>query len=227
MELGEEEKRQLKKIIEQTGYIPPGLKDHAIAKKLLYKKAGPVLLVLQDEKKDKKDFELISVRKKTGLLGEELEVPLTNIIQLGRRSIYSSWIVEVNDDKELIFPYYHGDTSKIIFSPTFFLIKNNTYQADKVGPYNVPYAGFLFLYNPKTAKNYLEAVSGSVVATVAVIENVMERHNESYSRKNHILNWIAFLLSKDSKNIVSQAFNMHTSFSSQYKKYVESLNKEK
>ena len=42
MELGEEEKRQLRKIIEQTGYIPPGLKDHAIAKKLLYKKAGPV-----------------------------------------------------------------------------------------------------------------------------------------------------------------------------------------
>lgn len=224
MNLGKEEKHQLKKIIEGTGVVPSGLKEKHV-KKVQIPKEGPVLLTLEDENKDKKDFELISVRKTNGLLGEELEVPLSTIIDLARRSKFNPWIAKIIDDKEVIFPFYHNDTSKVIYSPTFLLIKNKAYKKDKVDPYNLSIAGFLFIYNPLVNKNFLEAVSGSVVANVAVIEKFMMKHGEPYTRKNHILNWLAFLLSKDSKNIVIQAFSMHTNFVSQHKKFLESLAK--
>ncbi|MHA1299477.1 MAG: hypothetical protein ACTSO9_08600 [Candidatus Helarchaeota archaeon] len=223
MNLREDEKKQLKKIIDATGVIPPGLQDYGYKKKIKVSKEGPVLLVLQDDKKDQKNFELISVRKKNGLLGHELEVPLPIIENLGKRSGFSRWITKIVDDKEQIFPYYHGETEKVIFSPTFFLVKNKDYQKDKIDPYNVPIAGFLFVYNPLTQKNYLEAVSGSVVAVISVIENLMKRHGEPYSRRNHVLNWFSFLLSRDSKNIVIQAFSMHENFVSKHKKYIESV----
>ena len=225
MGLREEEKRQLKKIIEGTGVAPPGLQDYIMKKKLQIKKEGPVLLILQDEKKDTKNFELTSVRKKNGLLGHEMEIPLSTVMRLGERSRFSPWIIKIVDDKEQVFPYYHGDSSKIIFSPTFYLIKNKDYQKDKINPYNVPLAGFLFIYNSISKKNYLEAVSGSVVANVAVTENLMARHREPYSRENHILNWLAFLGSRDSKDIIIQAFSMHTSFVSQHREYLNKLAK--
>ena len=224
MELNEEERRQLKKIIDATGVIPPGLQQYQDKRKFKVQKTGPVLLVLQDEKNDKKNFELIAVRKKNGLIGEELEVPLSILSDLGKRSGYYPWITQIIDDKEQIFPLYHGEEN-VVFSPLFLLVQNKAYQKDKIDPYNVPNAGFLFVYNPTTKKNYLEAVSGSVVAVVAVIENLMERHNEPYSRKNHILNWLIHLTGKHSKNFVVQAFSMQKSLLTKHKAYVTSLEK--
>ncbi|MHA1376797.1 MAG: hypothetical protein ACTSRG_00265 [Candidatus Helarchaeota archaeon] len=223
MQLREEEKKQLKKIIDATGVIPPGLQGYGQKKQFTVKKEGPVLLVLQDEKKDQKNIELISVRKKNGLLGEELEIPISTVINLRKKAANTPWIIKIIDDKEQIFPYYHGELNKVVFSPTFILVKNNNYQKDKIEPYNVPLAGFLFLYNPLTKKVFLEAVSGSVVAVIAVIENLMERHKEPYSRRTHILNWFGFLLSKDSKNVLIQAFYMHDSFASKYQDFIKTL----
>ena len=121
--------------------------------------------------------------------------------------------------------FFSSTFSHFLIRSIFILIKNKAYSQKKIDPYNVPLAGFLFIHNLIIQKNYLEAVSGSVVANVAVIENLMSRHGGSYSRKNHILNWLAFLLSKDSRNIVIQTFSMHEEFIPKYKQFLDALPK--
>jgi len=105
-------------------------------------------------------------------------------------------------------------------SPTFLLAQNEGYLKDKIDPYNVQIAGFLFINYPKHG-NFLEAVSGSVVGNIAVIEKIMQRNIEPYTRENHLLNWLYFFLSKDSSKIKFQIFNMHEKWIPSYTKYLE------
>ena len=96
--------------------------------------------------------------------------------------------------------------------------------SEKIDPYNVDLAGFLFINNPKLKKNFLEAVSGSVVGNLAVIESIMMSSGEKYTRENHIKNWLAYLQHPDSKGkVVIQCFNMHAKFLERYRKYISKL----
>jgi hypothetical protein len=88
----------------------------------------------------------------------------------------------------------------------------------------VELTGFLFVNYPKYG-NFLEAVSGSVVGNLAVIEKIMQRNKEAYSRENHLLNWLFFFLSKECQNFTFQIFNMHSNWVLSYTKYLESLSR--
>jgi len=224
--LNKEERHQLKKIIKETGYVPPGLYKKPLPRyKTEWKEAETVKVKIRDEQKNEKIFELHPIRKQFGVLGKPFEFPIQKVVALAKvAGGFQPWITSVVDNDEQIFPYYRGNNSKLIFSPTLFIIKKLDYKPDVIDPYNVDLAGFLFINNPKLNKNFLEAVSGSIVGNISVIENLMKRTGEPYTRENHLKNWLAYLLHPDSHGkIMIQCFNMHIRFIEQYKKYLNKI----
>ncbi|MHC1591903.1 MAG: hypothetical protein ACXQS8_07445, partial [Candidatus Helarchaeales archaeon] len=190
-----------------------------------WRKPEIVKIKIRDDKNKDKIFELHPIRRKYGVLGKPFEYPLDKVLALAKiGGGFYPWIVSVLDHDEMVFPYFHGDTSKVILSPTFFIVKNLEYEPDKIDPYNVELAGFLFVNNPRTRKNYLEAVSGSVVGNISVIEKLMKRTGEPYTRENHLQNWLAYLLHPDSNGkIIIQCFNMQLRFLEKYKLYINKI----
>lgn len=157
-------------------------------------------LTLMDEKEDKKDFILVSMREKNGVLGKALKVDLKYLLNLGhkRKLSFFPWIYKIDHRTKPFFPHAPNQ-DEITVSPTFLLAQNQDYVPDKIDPYNVELSAFLFVNYPKYG-NFLEAVSGSVVGNLAVIEKIMRRNREPYSRENHLMNWLFFFLSKDCQN---------------------------
>ena len=182
-------------------------------------------LTLRDEKGDQKDFILVSVRKKNGVLGKPMKLDLKYLVKLGQEKSlkFTPWIFQINCGTQPFFPF-SPNQDIVTSSPTFLLARNHDYVEDLMDPYNVKLAGFLFVNYPKYG-NFLEAVSGSVVGNLAVIEKIMKRNNESYSRENHLLNWLHFLLSKDSekRKITFQIFNMHEKWLDPFSKYLKKV----
>ncbi|HUX99968.1 MAG TPA: hypothetical protein VMV49_10480 [Candidatus Deferrimicrobium sp.] len=187
--------------------------------------SNSAFLTLQDENGDQKEFILVTMRQKNGVLGKPMKVDLKYIVKLGqeKRLTFSPWISKINFGNRPVFPYA-PDEDRITSSPTFLLAQNQGYTEDKIDPYNVELAGFLFVNYPKYG-NFLEAVSGSVVGNVSVIEKVMQRNKEPYSRENHLLNWLYFLVSKDSRAVSFQIFNMQQRWVPSYTKYLENFKK--
>ena len=185
--------------------------------------SNSTFLTLRDEKGDQKNFILISVRKENGVLGKPMKVDLKYLLKLGKEKSlkFTPWIFQINLGRNPFFPF-SPNQDRVTSSPTFLLAQNHSYGEDQIDPYNVQLAGFLFINYPKYG-NFLEAVSGSVVGNLAVIEKIMKRNNEPYSRENHLLNWLHFFLSKDSnkRKISFQIFNMHQKWVDSYSKYLQ------
>lgn len=224
--LTKQEREQLKKIIKATGYVPPALYLESLPQdKGKGRKPETVIIKIRDQQKVEKFFEFHPVRREFGVLAKPLEYPIQNVISIGKRTGgFQPWITEVIDDRDPIFPYYHGDDTKVVLSPTLILVRNKKYSMDKIDPYNVELAGFLFINNPRLRKNFLEAVSGSVVGNLAVVESLMKSTGEEYTRKNHLFNWLAYLQHPDSKGkVVVQCFNMHIEYLELYKKFLNKL----
>lgn len=189
-------------------------------KKFTIDLSNSVFLTLKDDQGDQKEFILISIRKKNGVLGKAMKIDLKYLLKLcSEKNIkFTSWIFKITFGPDSFFPF-GKDQEYVTSSPTFLLAQNSSYVEDQIDPYNVKTAGFLFINYPKYG-NFLEAVSGSVAGNVAVIEKVMQRNNEPYSRENHLLNWLHYFLSQDSRNINFQIFNMHEKWVSSYSKYL-------
>jgi hypothetical protein len=187
--------------------------------------SNSAFLTLQDEKGDQKEFILVSVRQKNGVLGKPMKVELKYLLKLGqeKRLTFTPWIYKINFGTHPSFPFASNE-DQITSSPTFLLAQNHGFIEDKIDPYNVELAGFLFVNYPKHG-NFLEAVSGSVVGNLSVIEKIMQRNNEPYSRENHLLNWLHFFLSKDSHELSFQIFNMHQKWVPSYTRYLEHFKK--
>ena len=187
--------------------------------------SNSTFLTLRDEKGDQKDFVLVSVRKENGVLGKQMELDLKYLVKLGReRNLkFSPWIFQINFGSQPFFPFAPNQ-DVVTTSPTFLLARNHEYVEDSIDPYNVKLAGFLFVNYPRYG-NFLEAVSGSVVGNLAVIEQIMKRNREPYSRENHLLNWLHFFLSKDSqkRKITFQIFNMHEKWLDSFSKYLNKV----
>ena len=221
-----EEKKQLKKLIKGTGYIPPGLqKKPEIIKELREKRSGPIIITLKDSSDDSYNFELVSVRKKDGFYGHLIEISMDFIKKLSENINYTPWVHQITDDKIMIFPYYQGKLDQVIFSPVVILALNKNYVQDKIDPYNVSSCAFLLLYNPKINKVYLEGVSKTIVGNVAIIESLMLRNNEAYDRAHHVKNWLYYFLMDGKSSTELQVFSMRAEFSGKYKKYTMSLDK--
>jgi len=183
--------------------------------------SNSIFLTLMDEKADKREFILVSVREKNGVLGKALKVDLKYIVNLGKKMKLTFFprISKIDYRTKPFFPH-SPDQEEVTISPTFLLAENHAYIPDKIDPYNVELMGFLFVNYPKYG-NFLEAVSGSVAGNLAVIEKLMQRNKEPYSRENHLMNWLFFFLSKDCRNISFQVFNMHPNWVPAYTKYLE------
>ncbi|MFX1294758.1 MAG: hypothetical protein ACFFD2_07890 [Promethearchaeota archaeon] len=190
-------------------------------KKFTIDLSNSVFLTLKDEMGDVKEFILISTRKKHGVLGKAMKVDLRYLLKLGteKKLKFTPWIVKITFGSSPFFPFA-PDQNNITSSPTFLLAQNKGFVVNKIDPYNVKTAGFLFVNYPKNG-NFLEAVSGSVVGNIAVIEKIMKRNNEPYSRENHLLNWFHYFLSKDSREVSFQIFNMHKKWIDSYSKYLQ------
>ncbi len=222
--LSPEERNQLRKLIKGTGYIPPGLHEKPeVVKEITDKKSGPVKIVLKESDEEFYQFELISVRNKDGFYGDAIEFNVGYLKKLEENTKFIPWIQEIKDDKKQVFPYFQGNTSQVIFSPILVLARNLEHVQDKIDPYNAPSSAFLFLYNPKIQKLFLEAVSKTVVSTVAVIESIMIRNNESYDRGNHAKNWLYYFLFDGKNKTQLQVFSMRTEYSANYQTYLASL----
>ena len=182
-------------------------------------------LTLMDENEDRKDFILVSMREKNGVLGKAMKFDLKYLLNLAnkRKLSFFPWIYKIDHRTKPFFPHTPNQ-DVITVSPTFLLAQNHDYVPDKIDPYNVELTGFLFVNYPKYG-NFLEAISGSVVGNMAIIEKIMQRNKEPYSRENHLLNWLYFFLSKDCRNVSFQIFNMHSKWVPSYTKYLESLSK--
>ena len=182
-------------------------------------------LTLMDDNGDKRDFILVSMREKNGVLGKPLKVELKYLVNLAnkRKLSFFPWIYKIDYRTKPFFPHAPNQDS-VTVSPTFLLAENHDYVPDNIDPYNVELTGFLFVNYPKYG-NFLEAVSGSVVGNLAVIEKIMQRNKEAYSRENHLLNWLFFFLSKECQNFTFQIFNMHSNWVLSYTKYLESLSR--
>ncbi|NHI92500.1 MAG: hypothetical protein EAX96_08345 [Candidatus Lokiarchaeota archaeon] len=219
-----EERNQLKKIIEGTGYIPSGLLEKPeIIKELRAKQSGPIQITLKDFSEEKFYIELVSVRKKDGFYGKSIEISIDYIKKLGEQVNYAPWVYQITDDKELIFPYYQGKSDLVIFSPIVILAHNLNYVQDKIDPYNASSSAFLLLYNPKMNKLFLEGVSRTIIGNVAIIENLMQKNNEAYDRAHHVKNWLYYFLFDGKKSTNLQVFSMRAEFSGKYKQYVMTL----
>jgi len=178
-------------------------------------------LTLMDEKGDKRDFILVTMREKNGVLGKPLKIELKYLLDLAYKRNLSlfPWIYKIDFRTKPFFPHVPNQDN-VTVSPTFLLAQNHEYIPDKIDPYNAELTGFLFVDYPKYG-NFLEAVSGSVVGNLAVIEKIMQRNKEPYSRENHLLNWLFFFRSKDCQNFSFQLFNMHPKWLLSYTKYLE------
>ncbi|MHA1784831.1 MAG: hypothetical protein ACTSVY_11330 [Candidatus Helarchaeota archaeon] len=217
-----EERNQLKKLIKGTNYVPPGLSNKPeIVKEFKQKRAGPVIVSIKDSSDESMEFELISVRKTDGFYGKPIEISVNYIQKLSDGTMFYPWIQQIVDDRELIFPYYHGKTDLVIFSPILILAQNVNYIKDEIDPYNVPISAFLLLFNPKIKKLFLEAVSRTIVGNVALIENIMLRNNELYDRGNHVKNWLYYFLLDGKKKTKLQIFSMRQEFTEKYQKYLQ------
>ncbi|MHA1266047.1 MAG: hypothetical protein ACTSRS_12515 [Candidatus Helarchaeota archaeon] len=187
--------------------------------------SNSVFLILRDEKGDKKDFILISMRKSNGVLGKAMKIEMGYIMKLAKKKNlnFYPWIYQINFGSAPFFPYT-SEQEYVTSSPTFLLVKNRGYVEDLIDPYNVKLAGFLFVNYPKYG-TFLEGVSGSVVGNIAVIEKIMKRNQEPYSRENHLLNWLYFFLSKDSeaRKISFQIFSMHEQWTDSFSKYLKKI----
>jgi hypothetical protein len=185
--------------------------------------SNSVFLTLKDIHEDEKEFILISTRKKNGVLGKPLKVDLKYLLKFGteKKLKFTPWIFKITFGPNPFFPHT-PDQDLVTASPTFLLTQNQAYVEDQIDPYNAKTAGFLFVNYPRYG-NFLEAVSGSVVGNIAVIEKIMKRNNEPYTRENHLMNWLHFFLSKDSerRKISFQIFNMHEKWSESYSKYLQ------
>ena len=219
-----EERSQLRKLIKGTGYVPPGLYEKPeVVKEITEKESGPVKIVLKESDEEIYQFDLISVRKNDGFYGKAIEFNVGYIKKLEDVTKFIPWIHDIQDDREQIFPYYQGNPNKTIFSPILVLARNTDHAPDKIDPYNAPSSAFLFLYNPKMKKLFLEAVSKTVVSTVAIIEAVMLRNNEQYDRGNHAKNWLYYFIFDGKNKTELQVFSMRPEFSSKYQNYLVSL----
>ncbi len=187
--------------------------------------SNSTFLTLRDESGDQKDFILVSVPKQHGVLGKQMKVDLKYLVKLAKEKNlkFTPWIFQINKGTKQFFPF-SPNQDYVTASPTFLLAQNTDYVKDQIDPYNVKLAGFLFINYPKYG-NFLEAVSGSVVGNLAVIEKIMKRNNESYSRENHLLNWLYFFLSKDSdkRKITIQIFNMHEKWLDSFSKHLNKV----
>ncbi len=190
-------------------------------KKFTLELSNSVFLTIRDNKGDQKDFILVSVREKNGVLGQPMKVDLKYLIKLGteRKLKFTPWIFTISFGLTPFFRFA-PDHDDVTASPTFLLAQNHDYVENVIDPYNVELAGFLFINYPKFG-NFLEAVSGSVVGNISVIENLMKRNKEPYKRQNHLLNWLHYFLSKDSRKISFQVFSMHERWIPSYSKYLE------
>jgi len=219
-----EERSQLRKLIKGTGYVPPGLYEKPeVVKEITEKKSGPVKIVLKESDEEIYQFDLISVRKNDGFYGEAIEFNVGYIKKLEEIAQFIPWIFTIRDDREDVFPYYQGNTNQVIFSPILVLARNLDHESNKIDPYNAPSSAFLFLFNPKTKKLFLEAVSKTVVSTVAITEAVMLRNKEQYDRGNHAKNWLYYFLFDGKKKTNLQIFSMRAEFSPKYQNYVASI----
>ncbi|MHA1649798.1 MAG: hypothetical protein ACTSYB_06370 [Candidatus Helarchaeota archaeon] len=218
-----ERRYQLKKELHKELEARLAIERKKWEKKFTIDLSNSVFLILRDEKGDQKEFILISTRKRHGVLGKALKIELKYLFKLSKekRLKFTPWIYKITFGPKPFFPYA-PDQEYVTASPTFLLVKNRGYIEDKIDPYNVKTAGFLFVNYPKYG-NFLEAVSGSVVGNIAVIEKIMKRNNEPYTRENHLMNWLYYFLSKDSRDISFQIFSMHERWVDSFSKYLKKL----
>jgi hypothetical protein len=188
--------------------------------------SNSVFLTMRDSKGDEKEFVLISMRKSNGALGRAMNIDLKYLVKLAKlkKLRFTPWIYQIAFGSTPFFPYSPKQKEFVTASPTLLLASNEEYVENLIDPYNVKLAGFLFVNYPKYG-NFLEAVSGSVVGNLAVIEKIMKRNNEPYSRENHLLNWLHFFLSKDSdtRKITYQVFNMHDRWMDSFESYLRKI----
>ncbi|MBD3228156.1 MAG: hypothetical protein GF329_08200 [Candidatus Lokiarchaeota archaeon] len=179
-----------------------------------------IILTLKDNEGSERKINLISILGRGGVLGKPLQIKKDFIDNLMKKyQIAYPYVSRILFYDKPYFPY-SSDEEKIKFSPLFILINNTGYIKNKIGPYNVEMAGFLITYIP--AKGiYLEAVTKSVAGTVSVIENIMKKNNEPYTRKNHLLNWLYYIISGDSAPLKVSIFNMKEKYMADFKEYME------
>jgi len=221
-EIKERQRRaELKKKLQKELEARLAIEREKWGKKVTIDLSNSVFITLRDERGDEKEFILISTRKKNGVLGKAMKMDLKYLIKLVREKHlqFTSWIYKITVGPTPFFPFA-PDQDYVTASPTLLLAHNKIYTEDQIDPYNVKMAGFLFMNYPKYG-NFLEAVSGSVVGNIAVIEQVMKRNNEPYTRENHLLNWLYYFLSRDSRNINFQIFNMHEKWIASFSKYLQ------
>ncbi|TFG05779.1 MAG: hypothetical protein EU536_00975 [Promethearchaeota archaeon] len=226
-EIKERDRRyQLKKELEKELEARLAVERKKWEKHVTLDISNSVFLTLRDEKGDQKEFILIAIRNSNGVLGKPMKVDLKLLLKLAKEKKLnlSSWINQITFGSKPFFPFA-PDEDLVKVSPTFLLVQNKGYIEDMIDPYNVQLAGFLFVNYPKYG-NFLEAVSGSVVGNLAVIEQIMRRNNEPYSRENHLLNWLHFFLSRDSehRHLKFQMFNMAEKWVPSYTKYLRKHN---
>jgi hypothetical protein len=183
--------------------------------------SNSAFLTLRDAQGGEREFILVTTRKKNGVLGKALKMDLKYLMKLAKERglSFNSWIYKITFGADPFFPFSR-DQDYVTASPTFLLAQNQGYVANEIDPYNVKVAGFLFVNYPRYG-NFLEAVSGSVVGNIAVIEQLMQRNNESYTRENHLQNWLYYFLSRDSRNVNLQIFNMHEKWTASFSKYLQ------
>ncbi|MHA1270133.1 MAG: hypothetical protein ACTSPY_10135 [Candidatus Helarchaeota archaeon] len=183
-----------------------------------------VTLYLEDNESVIKKFKLISIMGRGGVLGHQLSIKKEYVDSLMKKYKKSyPFISKIEFYDKPYFPY--SDESDVIkFSPLFILVYNTNYIENKLDPYNVEMAGFLLNYFPFHGI-FLEAVSKSVAGTISVIENLMKRNNEPYSRKNHLLNWLYYIISRDSRSLQVRIFNMQKKYMLDFSDYLNSLKK--
>ena len=185
-----------------------------------------ITLILEDSEGTTRKFKLISVIGSGGVLGEPLSIQKDYIEKLIKKykTVYP-FISKINFYEKPYFPY-SKDEMDVKFSPLFILIHNTAYLKNQIDPYNVEMAGFLVNYIPRRGI-YLEGVTKSVAGTISVIENIMKKENESYSRKNHLLNWLYFIISRDSTSLKATICNMQRKLMLNFSEYYKSLSEEK
>ncbi|TFF86830.1 MAG: hypothetical protein EU551_00590 [Promethearchaeota archaeon] len=183
-----------------------------------------ITLTLKDQEGTTQKLKLISVLGRGGVLGKPLQIKGDYVEKLTKKhQKISPYLYRIEFYDKPYFPYAEGEEI-VKFSPLFILVNNSSYVENQIGPYNVEMAGFLINYLPKRGI-FLEGVSKSVAGTISVIENVMKRNNEPYTRKNHLLNWLYFLISRDSSPLDVMLFNMPRKYMQNFNEYVQILTK--
>ncbi|MHA1694138.1 MAG: hypothetical protein ACTSWR_00085 [Candidatus Helarchaeota archaeon] len=182
-----------------------------------------IVLFLEDNEGAVQKIKLISIRGRGGVLGKPCPIKNEYVEKLMKKYKKAyPFISKILYYDKPYFPYSKNDEI-VKFSPLFILTHNKSYVQDKIDPYNVEMAGFLINYYPHQGI-FLEAVTKSVAGTISVIENIMYRNKEVYSRKNHLLNWLYYLISRDSSSLRVKIFNMQRKYLLDFTDYLKSLN---